>query len=89
MTVGDVFGAFYSVAVTKQEEDFYDPSVFAFSFESHGRCMTPQRFPVKVSAKSWALISSLKPSRTAFSVERFSNIGFYMSTMQSTGTARG
>ena len=43
----DVFGGFYSVAVTAQEEEFYDPNIFAFSFESHGRCMTPQRFVVK------------------------------------------
>ena len=45
-TDGDVFGGFYSVAVTKQDEDFYDPSMFAFSFEAHGRCETPQRFVV-------------------------------------------
>ena len=45
-TDGDVFGGFYSRAVTEQWEDFYDPSIFAFSFESHGRCMTPQRFVV-------------------------------------------
>ena len=47
-TDGDVFGGFYSVAVMEQyEEFFYDPSIFLFSFESHGRCMTPQRFLVK------------------------------------------
>ena len=43
-TTGDVFGGFYSVAVTEQQKDFNDPNVFVFSFESHGRCMTPQRF---------------------------------------------
>ena len=46
-TDGDVFGGFYSVAVTKQDQRFYDPSIFAFSFESHGRCVTPKRFCVK------------------------------------------
>ena len=46
-TDGDVFGGFYSIAVTEQEVDFFDPSIFVFSFESHGRCMTPQRFFVK------------------------------------------
>ena len=46
-TDGDVFGGFYSVAVTEQDEDFNDPNIFVFSFESHGRCMTPQRFVVK------------------------------------------
>ena len=44
---GDVFGWFYNVAVTRQEKWFDDPNIFAFSFESHGRCMTPQRFVVK------------------------------------------
>ena len=43
---GDVFGGFYSVAVTGPEGS-KDPNMFAFSFESHGRCMTPQRFAVK------------------------------------------
>ena len=46
-TDGDVFGGFYSCAVTKQVEWFNDPNIFAFSFESHGRCMTPQRFLVR------------------------------------------
>ena len=45
-TDGDVFGGFYSVAVTKQKSYFRDPNIFAFSFESHGRCDTPQRFVV-------------------------------------------
>ena len=44
---GDVLGGFYSVAVTVQDWGFKDPDMFIFSFESHGRCMTPQRFPVK------------------------------------------
>ena len=46
-TDGDVFGGFYYVAVTEQEKDTFDPNIFAFSFESRGRCMTPQRFVVK------------------------------------------
>ena len=46
-TDGDVFGGFYSVAVTKQDEWFYDRTNFVFSFESHGRCKTPHRFVVK------------------------------------------
>ena len=41
--VGDVFGGFFSVAVTAQNEWIDDLNIFAFSFESHGRCMTPQR----------------------------------------------
>ena len=50
-TEGDVFGGFYSVAVTEQDEDFYDPDMFVFSFESHGRCETPQMFVVKEGLK--------------------------------------
>ena len=50
-TDGDVFGGFYSVAVTKQGEFFWDPTIFIFSFESHGRCMTPQRFVPKEGLK--------------------------------------
>ena len=50
-TDGDVCGGFYSVAVTRQKDHFFDPNIFAFSFESHGRCMTPQRFAVKEGVK--------------------------------------
>ena len=46
-TDGDVFGGFYSVAVTDQRAWFCDPTIFAFSFESRGRCETPQRFVLK------------------------------------------
>ena len=49
---GDVFGGFYRVAVTRQEKRFFDPNIFAFSFESCGRCMTPQRFTVKKAKKN-------------------------------------
>ena len=48
---GDVFGGFSSVAVTEQWRYFYDPTMFVFSFESHGRCETPQRFAVKEEHK--------------------------------------
>ena len=43
---GDVLGGFYNVAVTKKIGS-YDPNMFIFSFESHRRCETPQRFVVK------------------------------------------
>ena len=46
-TAGDVFGAFYSCAVTQEDDWFHDPNIFAFSFESRGRCRTPQRFAVR------------------------------------------
>ena len=45
-TNGDVFGGFYSIAVKCQHWMKPDTNVFAF-FESHGRCVTPQRFDVK------------------------------------------
>ena len=53
-TDGDVFGAFYSRAVRTQLigfTDFNDPDMFIFSFESHGRCMTPQKFVPKERLK--------------------------------------
>ena len=59
-TDGDVFGAFYSVAVTEKEKDHYDSTIFAFSFESHGRCETPQRFAVKEEVKMEANVFFFK-----------------------------
>ena len=67
-TDGDVFGGFYSVAVTKQEEDFYDLNIFAFSFESHGRCATPQRFFTKEELKRKALVEFVKSDDSGFVV---------------------
>ena len=46
-TDGDVFGGFYHDAEIESVNWFLDPSMFIFSFESHGRCKTPQRFVVK------------------------------------------
>ena len=45
-TRGDIFGVFFSVAVTEQGL-VEDPTIFVFSFESHGRCETPQMFKMK------------------------------------------
>ena len=59
-TDGDVFGGFYSVAVTEQDRLFDDPNMFVFSFESRGRCMTPQRFVVKVDRKKEACLEFFK-----------------------------
>ena len=56
-TDGDVFGGFFSVAATEQDEDFDDPDMFIFSFESHGRCKTPQRFVLKKELKDNAFVS--------------------------------
>ena len=49
-TAGDVFGGFYSVAMTR-EDVIKDPNAFVFSFKSHGRCRVPQRFVVKNKRK--------------------------------------
>ena len=65
-TDGDVFGGFYSVAVTKQDEDFKDPIIFAFSFESHGRCETPQRFVLKKWQMGWASVFFWKNNKYGF-----------------------
>ena len=56
-TDGDVFGGFYSVAVTDRSKQFFDPNIFAFSFESHGRCETPQRFVLREGLKKQAEVS--------------------------------
>ena len=66
-----MFGGFYSVAVTKQEERFYDPTIFVFSFESHGRCMTPQRFVVEDEVRSEKYVRFFKDN----SNERFVDVG--------------
>ena len=65
-TDGDVFGGFYSVAVTKQWIPFKDPNLFAFSFESHGRCTTPQRFVLNEEVKEKAEVSLEKNDRSGF-----------------------
>ena len=59
-TDGDVFGGFYSVAVPVQDGFFFDPNIFAFSLESRGRCMTPQRFDVKTERKTRAGVKFFK-----------------------------
>ena len=51
-TEGDVFGGFYTVAVTEQDEFFWDPDMFIFSFESHGRCKTQKLLSRKVGRRT-------------------------------------
>lgn len=43
-TDGDVFGGYLEKAVTKTRTYLKDPNHFAFSLESRGRCLTPQRW---------------------------------------------
>ena len=84
-TAGDVFGGFYSVAVTKQDRYFKDPNMFAFSFESHGRCKTPQRFGVKKENKGDAVVNFYKDDFPGRFVEFYGGGGgcFYLGNERS------
>ena len=83
-TDGDVFGGFYSVAVTEQDEEFFDPNVFIFSFESHGRCETPKRFPVKEQLKEKAEVRFWKNNNYGFVLFGVSPVGeFYLGNERS------
>ena len=53
---GDVFGFYTAGPVVKQHVRAYDPEMFVFSLESHGRCMTPQRFFARANAKKDAFV---------------------------------
>ena len=55
-TDGDVFGGFYSIAVMQQDKGNVNLNVFVFSFESHGRCKTPQRFVLKEDMRKKAIV---------------------------------
>ena len=66
---GDVFGGFYNVSLTKQEKDFGDLNMFVFSFESHGRCMTPQRFAVKRELRGDASVRFNKNNKSGWFVK--------------------
>ena len=68
---GDVFGGFYNVAVTEQRKVFKGPDMFVFSFESRGRCETPQRFAVKKKVRIAKYVNFLKNN----SYGSFINIG--------------
>ena len=74
-TDGDVFGGFFSVPVTEQGRGFYDLGVFAFSFESHGRCETPQRFELKESEKG---LASLVVGKNDNCLNGFVSFGVFM-----------
>ena len=65
-TDGDVFGGFYSRAVTKKGIGLCDAGIFVFSFESHGRCETPQRFFPKEELKDYAYVEIEKNKSYGF-----------------------
>ena len=83
----DVFGGFYSVAVTEQNRCFFDPNIFAFSFESHGRCETPKRFVVKEDKKDKAFVLFYKNNSrnrfVLFGVINADVCGFYLGNEKS------
>ena len=61
-----MFGGFYSVVVTEQGKENHDPNIFVFSFESHGRCETPQRFVLKKWVKEKAYVIFKKNNQYGF-----------------------
>ena len=63
---GDAFGGFYSVAVSEFSKTFLDPTIVVFSFESHGRCETPQRFVPKEGMKDCACVMFCMNDRDGF-----------------------
>ena len=76
-TDGDVFGGFYSVAVTERFEKFYDSNMFAFSFESHGRCETPQRFVAKEGLKDYAFVRFESNNKSGFVLFEVKGAGWF------------
>ena len=79
----NVFGGYYSVAVTEQNKDFYDRTLFVFSFESQGRCMTPQRFVAKRCFKDNAYVNFYR-DRNQFVYFGVANMGgFSLGNMKS------
>ena len=76
-TDGDVFGGFYSVTVTEQWEDYFDPNIFAFSFESHRRCTTPQRFAVKEELTEKANVWFGKSDNIGFVFFKVEGVGWF------------
>ena len=63
---GDVFGGYYQKAVQKVDEPSTDDSVFLFSLESHGRCLTPQQFPLKRELKETAGVMLVSNNKFGF-----------------------
>ena len=72
-TDGDVFGGFFNVAVTEQDEFFMDPNIFIFSFESHGRCETPKKFILKAEVRRYKFVYFFNDVPSGW----FVNIGGY------------
>ena len=65
-TDGDVFGAFYSNGEWEQNKKCWSRNIFVFSFESHGRCKTPQKFSVKEGTKDKPYVYFWKDNTCGF-----------------------
>ena len=66
------------------KKTYNDPDVFAFSFESHGRCDTPQRFVLKEGLlKEKAHVGFLKDDRKGFVGFGVGGAGFYLGNERS------
>ena len=72
-----MFGGLYSVAVTAQDRNFNDPNIFVFSFESHGRCKTPQRFALRECIKHCSAVgfNANNPHRIVYCCQGWLNLG--------------
>ena len=63
----DVFGEFYRIPITETDQKAaFDPSIFVFSFEAHGRCAAPKKFAVWPAfvAKAQAVFCKREKERT-------------------------
>ena len=76
-TDGDVFGGFYSVAVTEQMKPFFDPDMFIFSFESRGRCETPKNFHVKENVRARTFVLFFKDDSEEWTVDIGGGVGWF------------
>ena len=76
-TDGDVFGGYFHVRVTAQDEMVHDPDHFIFTFECHGRCATPQRFLVKAEQKDDAKVRFFKDDSGGWFVD-FGLLNFFV-----------
>ena len=81
---GDVFGGFYSGAVINQDGLSLDPNIFIFSFESRGRCKTPQKFSVEESLRTLAFVAFYEDDQFGFIQFSVNNVGgFWLGNMSS------
>ena len=83
----DVFGAFYSVAVTQQRKEFRDPTMFVFCFECHGRCKTPHRAAVWEDVSKWASVEFYTGPNAFVHFTVFNRGSLYLGTDKTTSAS--